>query len=312
MTGHHATGVRPERYSTRELQAAAAALVAREFSTPSDQTNDRTNDRADDPSTGTATARSGPDASPSPCGSRRSVTLSGWDRPTSAGLLIRVIAANAGAGASTIALALAQVAHSNESPVRLLDTAAPAWSGLIGAATTEMGAEHGWRRGTRSNGTMIHRLADPVDYPNLVPTPSESAPVGMTVLDLGWTPRELAAAGDCWLNRAKPDVDVVVARAGARALDQAEHLLPARDLSSTLLVTVGASRHLGKILAAAGPRVRHLHESRQAISVPLITGKTLPRLDLETLPPQLIRAVRRLRDRIDDITDPSHRTDSRI
>jgi hypothetical protein len=304
MTGHLATGVVPDRYSTRELQAAAAALVAREFLTSFDQANGRTTDNA--------TARSSLSASPSPCGLPGEVADSRWDRPASTGLLVRVTAANAGAGASTIALALAQVAHSDESKVRLIDSAAPAWSGLIGAATTEMGAEHGWRRGTRSDGILIHRLADPVHSPNLVPVPCECAPVGVTVLDLGWTPRELAAAGDCWLTQTAPDVDIVVARAGTRALDQAEHLLSACDLSSTLLVTVGAARHLGRTLDAVGPQVRHLHEIRRAISVPLMTGKTPARLDLESLPPPLIRSARRLMDHIDDITDHSSRTDARI
>lgn len=304
MTGHLATGDQSDQFSTRELQAAAAALVAREFSTTFDHTNSQ--------STNTAPARSSLVASSSPCLPPGAVADSRWDRPASAGLLVRVTAANAGAGASTIALALAQVAHSDESQVRLLDTAAPAWSGLIGAATTEMGAAHGWRRGTRSDGILIHRLADPVDYPNLVPVPCESPPVGVTVLDLGWTPRELAAAGDCWLNQTRPDVDIVVTRAGARALDQAEHRLSACDLSSTLLVTVGATRHLGRTRDAAGPRVRHLHESRRAITVPLMTSKTPLRLDLETLPPPLIRSARRLLDRIDDITDHSSRTNARI
>jgi hypothetical protein len=223
-----------------------------------------------------------------------------------------VTAANAGAGASTIALALAQVAHSDESPARLLDAAAPAWSGLIGATTTEMGAEQGWRRGTRSDGLLIHRLANPVPSPRLVPTPLECEPVRVTVLDLGWTPRELAAAGDCWLTQAIPDIEVVVARASERGLDQAEQVLCANDLASTLLVTVGASRHLSRTVGSAGPRVRQLHEDRCTISVPMMTGRTPPRLDLEVLPPPLIRAARRLMDRIDHITGHSSRTDSRI
>ena len=85
-------------YSTRELQAAATALAAGQFA-----------------ENGMVRRR------------RRAAT---WQPhcPT-----VRVLPAHAGAGASTIALALADAA-AQSAAVRLVDAATPDWSGLVGAS----------------------------------------------------------------------------------------------------------------------------------------------------------------------------------
>jgi hypothetical protein len=221
---------------------------------------------------------------------------------------VRVRAANAGAGASTITLALADAADGAGIRTRVLDAAAPAWSGLIGASVTELGARDGWRRGRRGAGVLIDRVEAQVRIPERVPAPRDADGIDLTVLDTGWTTRELYAStvdvGDCWVAREPAHAEVVVTRPSTLALGQAEAVLAGLDEPCVLVVVVGAGRWSGPEFAAAGPRLRRLYEDQGVVFVPLLPVKALPGLGPEPLPKQLMSAAQRLLDRVTTISGP--------
>ncbi|MFJ2758762.1 hypothetical protein ACIO3S_24400 [Nocardioides sp. NPDC087217] len=183
--------------------------------------------------------------------------------------LARVRAANAGAGASTIALALADAADAGQLRTHLIDAAGPVWSGLSAASEVELGEAHGWRRGRRGKGMVIDRVARHAPNPDLIPLPRVITSSDLTVVDTGWTCRELDASS-CWLVSAPADAEVVVTRAGAHALGQSEAVLAKLDaadaLDRVLVVVTRAPRRLGPLYAAAGPLFRTLNE-RGAVHV---------------------------------------------
>lgn len=310
-TTHHLANRAGSRYSTRELQAAAAALAAGQFTrgagggwvpglvdgefvpgpvadlTPPDQL----------PAT---TGRAGAVAPTVPA----TPGLGAWAAPCSGGQLVRVLAAHAGAGASTIALAIADAACGRGLPTRVLDAAAPDWSGLVGATTTELGAAHGWRRGRRGEGLIIDRVQEHVPGIDQVPAPRDCEPMAMTVVDTGWTHRELAAATGSWLATTRADVDVVVTRVGDTAFGQAELVLDATKRASTVLVVLGANRWSDARFAATGPRLQELHRNQAVVFAPLLSAKALPGLGPDPLPRPLMTSAQRLLDHLAHLTGP--------
>lgn len=230
------------------------------------------------------------------------------------GRLVRVWAANAGAGASTIALALADAADAADLHTRVLDAATPAWSGLAGAAVTELGAAQGWRRGRRGHEVLIDRVDVRVAAPDLVPAPRAADGIHLTVLDTGWTVRELATAsagpGKCWVAGAPADVEVVVTRATTPALGQAEEVLLELTDRPVIAVVVGPARMSRQLVTLAGPRLRRLHHDQGVMCLTRLAAGSMAGLGTEPLPRQLIGAGRRLLDRITTVTGPLDRHQS--
>jgi hypothetical protein len=208
------------------------------------------------------------------------------------GLGIRVIAGHAGAGASTIALAVADAAARKGKAVRVLDAAAPVWSGLAGTTAVELGSAGGWHRGRRGGGVVVDRVLSAALTPTDVPVPSDQAPVDLTVLDVGWTRRELDAHPSCWQASMTPTVDVVVSRATASGLSQTETVVAASDPDGCLLVLIGSRRRGARELAVAGPRIRRLHARDAVVFVPRLRG--LAELGPGPLPHTLLSAAARL------------------
>lgn len=274
-------------FSTRELQAAATALIAGQFT---DHTAPGADSAVDNHGRQRATAHGAPS------------TALGLEQ------LVRVRAANAGAGASTIALALADVADATGARVRLLDAAAPAWSGLFGSTTTELGATEGWRRGRRGTNVLIDRVADAVEIPAQVPAPRLVEGIDLTVLDTGWSMRELAAAYGGWVAATPARAEVLVTRAHTLALGQTEaaltELAAPMAAGRVLVVLVGQSRWNERDLTAAGPRLRELNDRGAVLFAPHLTSKALPGLGTEALPKQLISSAQRLLERVTTITGP--------
>jgi hypothetical protein len=299
------------RYSTRELRAAAAALAAGKFATPATRPSAPETAEDQDPrATLEATAAtegerdraSRGDGSTSSRGATSAVSAG-------AGPLVRVRAANAGAGASTIALALADVADAAGIRTRVLDAAAPAWSGLLGATVTELGAAEGWRRGRRGDGVLIDRVEEPVRMPREVPNPRSVDGVDLTVLDAGWSMRELAASGaGSWVATTPARAEVLVTRPHGLALSQTEAALVdledqlARD--GVVVVVVGAARWSDREFAPAGRLLRAARQQEAVLFAPLLPAKALPGLGPEPLPKQLTSPSLRLLERINTITGP--------
>lgn len=294
------------RYSTRELRAAAAALAAGQFS--------------DLPATRPKTPVAVDEGGPGTLKGTVPRLAVGFDRDhrgsglssrgdSVAGPLVRVRAANAGAGASTIALALADIADVAGIRTRVLDAASPAWSGLLGATTTELGAADGWRRGRRGDGLLIDRVEEPVQAPGDVPYPRSIDHVDLTVLDTGWSMRELGTAGaDAWVATMPAPVEVLVTRPHGLALSQAEAALA--DLEDLLagdrvvVVVVGATRWIDREFAPAGRLLHAARDQGAVLFAPLLPVKALPGLGPDRLPRQLTSPAQRLLDRITLITGP--------
>lgn len=292
------------RYSTRELQAAAQALAAGQFATGSVSTPETTRTVVLDESVAAHAEHPGATVAEPAATKRVEVT-------TTAGLgpLVRVRAANAGAGASTIALALAEVADTAGVRTRVLDAAAPGWSGLLGATVTELGAAEGWRRGRRGQGVLIDRVEDVVRVPSDVPSPRSVEGVDLTVLDAGWSMRELVASETtAWVAAAAAHAEVLVTRPNALALSQTEaaltHLEDQVAADQVVVVVVGAGRWSDREFATAGRLLRRAHEQEAVLFAPLLPAKTLPGLGPDPLPKQLTSPSQRLLERITTITGP--------
>jgi hypothetical protein len=223
--------------------------------------------------------------------------------------LVRVRAANAGAGASTIALALADVADLAGIRTRVLDAAAPEWSGLLGATVTELGAAEGWRRGRRGEGVLIDRVEAPIRTPGEVPRPRSADGIDLTVLDAGWSRRELLASDPRpWLATTPAQAEIVVTRPHGLALSQAEAALA--DLQDhmaadrVLVVVVGTSRWRRRDFASAGRMLRTAHEKDAVVFAPLLPATAMPGLGSDGLPKPLTTTSRRLLARVTTITGP--------
>ena len=183
---------------------------------------------------------------------------------------VAVVAAHSGAGASCVALALADGYDAAGRACRLIETAHPSRSGLVAAATAELGSDASgtWRRGSRRRITVYRRAE--ATAPSSWPTVVE----GATVVDLGLP----APAGVRRLLDTRPTV-VVVCRVTVPGMRAAEQLLAALDGTRVVLAAVGPGRWPGEVTATIGARVRQLRNSRQLVGVPddrhlQVTGAT--------------------------------------
>ena len=295
------------RYSTRELQAAANALAAGRFSTAAARTEMLpVSDSIDSIPSFTAEGVGDRDEADT-VGTHRPIATS--TQSTGSAPLVRVRAANSGAGASTITLALADVADAAGIRTRVLDAAAPTWSGLSGATVTELGAAEGWRRGRRGDGVLIDRTEKAVNVPAEVPGPRSVDGVELTVLDAGWSMRELGArAADAWVATTPAAAEVLVTRPHGLALSQTEAALAALadqlDADQIVVVVVGASRWSDREFATAGRLLRAAHRQEAVLFAPLLPAKVLPGLGPDPLPKQLTYPSQRLLARITTITGP--------
>ncbi|MDT9594891.1 hypothetical protein RDV89_17515 [Nocardioides zeae] len=144
---------------------------------------------------------------------------------------------------------------------RYINTSAPLWSNAADLAPVEGPVGDGWVSGRRCE-PYIERLGVHADVPDDVPPladlrregrrPSDSTGV-FTVIDVGWTVRELTASPNAWLSQMTPDLDVVVGsytQLGLRLLETA-----LVELAS--LVPGGSKRWPTVVLLAGGPRSVH-------------------------------------------------------
>jgi hypothetical protein len=177
---------------------------------------------------------------------------------------ITVVAAHAGAGASTVALAISDAAAATDRRVHLVENAHPRRSGLIAAASAELGtdAAGAWRRGSRDRVTIDRRVADvePGGWPVL--------PVGedptMTVLDLGLPAPETLAR----LAADRTRTVVVVCRPTVPGVRLTEHVLSQLAEQPVVVAAVGPRRWSGEVTASLGPRLRALRAAARVVAVP--------------------------------------------
>jgi hypothetical protein len=184
---------------------------------------------------------------------------------------VSVIAAHAGAGASTVALAVADAAATAGRGTHLVETAHPTRSGLVAAANAELGvdASGAWRRGSRGQLTIARRADSDV------PTcwPALTAPGdGLVVVDLGLpTPDSLTrlVTSGCRI--------VVVCRPTVPGVRLAEQVLD--SITGPVIVASVGGKWTSQITASLGPLLRELRANNAVVYVPTdrrleVTGPT--------------------------------------
>lgn len=194
--------------------------------------------------------------------------------------VVLVVAGHAGAGASTVALAVAEgLAEARR--VQLVDYAEPGRSGLTAAPTIEMGADGPWRRGRRGRLDLVRLTRHPADG-GLPPPPETDDAEPLRVVDAGWS--LTYALFDPPGSVVRGARVVVVTRVTVSAVRQTEHVLAAFD-GEAAVAAVGPARWPRLVEVSCGPRLGELRSRGQVVPVPIdrrlhiagLTGDRLPK-----------------------------------
>jgi hypothetical protein len=209
--------------------------------------------------------RAGGERAPTPIGAPP--TLSGRALP---GRIVMVVGCHGGAGASTVALALAEAAGNSGGSVRLLDCASAQRSGLPAAVNAELGVDpRGWRRGRRGQ-LPVDRVAGVLSCAGEVPVPIDElgSRVEVAVVDCGWDAGSVMS-GDSWLAQAAASAAIVlVARASIPGLRQLEQVL-ATCRPDPVVAVLGPPRWDRSVRAASGPGLLSAKAAGRVVHVPL-------------------------------------------
>jgi hypothetical protein len=197
---------------------------------------------------------------------------------------LAVLATHAGAGASTVALALTDALTAAGRTAQLIEAAQPWKSGLVGAATAEMGLDSSgaWRRGAREMATIYRRASEvnPTGWPDPAPAVTD------TVVDLGLP----TAAGLDRLAGDRVDV-VVVCRPSIPGVRMAEQTLIDLEGLRVAVASIGPKRWPGEVTASLGPRLRGAREAGLVVAVDLDRRLQVTGLTQAPLPKPLLRAA---------------------
>ena len=189
-----------------------------------------------------------------------------WRRGDASAPVVLVLAGHAGAGASAVALAVAE-GLADGRRVQLVEYAEPARSGLVAASSMELGAEGAWRQGRRGRLEILRLARRPAD--GEWPRPPEAGGGGrLLVVDIGWS---LTAA----LLDAPPERPfgpgeqvVVVTRLTVPAVRQTERVLGSVG-GEAVVAAVGPARWPRAVEASCGPNLQELRSRGRVIRVPL-------------------------------------------
>lgn len=208
--------------------------------------------------------------------------------PSSGEQVVLVAGATGGAGASTVALAVASCA----SGARVVECCTVASSGLAGASTAEMGVTaDGWVQGTRDE-VLIERRSDRVPDLEAMPAPTSTTRT-LTVLDVP-VDVDVLVASPGWLGqlaRTLPGV-VVVSRPtlpGLRRMEAAAGLLRPDRVH---VVLAGAPKRWPRQLEQhLGPHGRRLRAAGRLIVLPHDPRLAVEGITTDPLPAPLLAAV---------------------
>jgi hypothetical protein len=210
---------------------------------------------------------------------------------------IAVVAAHPGAGASTVALALADAMAATGEPVRLVDGNPSARSGFAAVTTAELGIDQsGWRRGRRGERVELYRLAD-ASWPSDVTLLKDIVAGGSSlILDLGW-PRT-GDTGVGGLRKFGGDARlVVVCRVSVPGVRHAEQVLVALG-GNAVVAAVGPTRWPRVVLASCGPQLLQARRADRIVSVPVVPRLAITGLTPDPLPGSVLAAGRVLAARL--------------
>jgi hypothetical protein len=214
---------------------------------------------------------------------------------------VLVLAAHAGAGASTVALLLSEAAADTAAAPLLIDCADPGSSGLAAASDTELAADDtGWRH-ARHGTVRIQRPMQPLASIAALPSPAPrprldvtEAPPALTVVDAGWPLRDVLS-GPSWLTGLLEAASVVlVCRATVHGIRQTEHLLDTLPALKPWVVAIGPRHWPGPVTASCGPRLRAARTDQRLLHLPLDRAVDTTGLDSGPLPKRLQGAGRTL------------------
>jgi hypothetical protein len=285
------------RASLEELQAAAAAARRGDFALHRPSTAAAPTPAADNP-------RLPAPAAPAPS------DTSSW-QPS--GSVVAVVAGHSGAGASTVAVTLAEALAAAGTSVRIIEVADASRSGLAGATTAELGEDGtGWRRGRRGD-IHIDRLAFRASAVEQVPAPAPAPhPDELLILDIGWPARDALAAGG-WLATALATASLLlVCRPTVPGIRQTEYLLAELAEQTPVSVTVasvGPTRWPGAAAASTGPQLRAARESGRVITMPIDRRVETDGVSAEALPKALAAAGKALAAALPSTASHDHSTD---
>lgn len=208
---------------------------------------------------------------------------------------LAVLAAHAGAGASTVALLVSDAAAGQGRRVHLVDPADPFRSGLVAAAAYELGLDVGgaWRRGRRTGVIIDRRATDgtSADWP----VPPVGDDPALTVVDLG-----LLGAQRLPGLAVEAARSVIVLRQTLPAVRLTERLLEELAQQPVVLAAVGSGRWPSEVIASLGPRLWALRAAGRVVSVPMHRRLEVTGLTSSPLPRPLRVAGRSLLRLIDD------------
>lgn len=208
---------------------------------------------------------------------------------------IGVLAAHAGAGASTVALVVCDAAAADGRRAHLIDPAHPFQSGLLAAASEELGPDvtGEWRRGLRTGVTIDRRANDMA--PGRWPVPPVGDDSTLTVVDLG-----LAAPENLTRLAAEGSRCVVVGRPTVPGVRQAEQRLEQLAGQPVVVAAVGPARWPGQVMASLGPRLRSLRAAGRVVPVPMDRRLQVAGPSSAPLPRPLRAAGRALLELLDE------------
>lgn len=196
------------------------------------------------------------------------------------------------AGVTSLALAIA----THATPARVIECSLPIASGLVGAATAELGAtSSGWTVGRRdqvhlARPSALHRSARELPLPD-----DAAAGTVLSVLDIGWNVGQLLAS-DGWLSAAvdaAPQV-VVAGTATVPGLRRLESALTLLDPARTVVAMRGGPdprRWPRELATAMGPATRDQHRAGRWVGIPHDRRFALRGIDSNPLPSALVAAA---------------------
>jgi hypothetical protein len=202
--------------------------------------------------------------------------------------VVLVVAGHAGAGASTVALAIAE-GLAEDRRAALVDYAEPVRSGLAGASAVELGTDDdGWRRGRRDR-LSIFRLARSPSEDGFPPLP-ETIDAARLVVDAGWSLTCRLLGSPDPLVRG---LIVVVTRVTVPGVRQTEQVLAAVD-GEAVVAAVGPARWPRVVQVSCGPRLRQLRSRGRVVRVPVDRRLQTAGLAGDRLPKTVFAAGRSL------------------
>jgi len=233
----------------------------------------------------------------------RTQTADQAQEPTTPGdrKAVLVVGAHPWAGASAVALALADAASLRQDRVLLVDGTVRQLSGLVAATDRELGDDRdGWSVGRRG-AVEVRRAGTTHLEPSKLPVPRWNN--GVMVVDSGRCATDLADWQDAPLYRWP---FVLVCRATIPGLRAAEVALKNLRRTEVVLAALGACRLSNVVAASAGPLITHLRRQSRLVCFPYDRRLDVEGLDERALPKASLASAAKVWAALSPALSPDH------